>query len=472
MARRPHLFTPAALLLLAWGVFTFGAVYTWAHAPLLIFALAVSALGFLAARGAGEAALRSYRPLAFCLGLLLAGIAAQIVPLPPSVITSVTPARDDADYRLLHAQRTMRAVDPMTPSEPPRTLSVEPSRTRLGLAFAAGLSILLLGAARGFTAVRPTTFLRGVIVIGVLAALAELVQLTLRGQASLLVYGFFHPINTFQPAAPFMNRNHTAGFLVMTTAAAMGYLASCVAVGWRRVKPEWRERMLWFSSREGSESILVAFAIMVMATGVIATQSRSGFLTLALAFLLFGFVVARRQWSRGARTIVLVAAVLAITGAAGFAGLDGIMKRLAAITMDDPAGRSAIWQSALAQARDFPLTGTGLNTFGVASRHYQDPARRLVMSDIEAHNDYLQLASEGGLLLGIPALAAILSLGVLIRRRFTEGRDDARLYWVRVGTAIALVATACQALVEFTLQMPGAATMFVLLAAVAVHRPS
>lgn len=472
MSRRPHLFTPAALLLLAWGVFAFGAVYTWAHAPLLTFALAVSALGFTAARGTSEGGLRAYRPLAVCLGLLAAATALQVVPLPPETVAAIAPARDDADYRALRAQHTMREFEAAAAALPPRTLSIAPSRTMLGLGFVACLGGLLLGASKGFTALRPTTFLRGVIVIGVLAAFAELVQLTLSGEARSLVYGVFPPINRFQPAAPFMNRNHTAGFLVMAAAAAMGYLASCVTVGWRRVKPEWRERMLWFASREGSESMLVAFAIMVMTTGVIATQSRSGFLALGLAFSLFGFVVLRRQWSRAIKAIVLVAAMLAISGAVAFAGLDGIGKRLAAISMDDPGERSVIWQSALLQARDFPLTGTGLNTFGVASLHYQDQvAGHLTTRDIEAHNDYLQLASEGGLLLGIPALAAILSLVVLIRRRFKEGRDDTRIYWIRVGAVIALVAIACQALVEFTLQMPGAATMFVLLAAVAMHRP-
>jgi O-antigen ligase len=472
MSRRPHLFTAAALLLLAWGVFTFGAVYTWAHASLLTFAVAVSALGFLAARGSAEKPLRAWRPLAVCLALLLVAASLQVIPLPASAITALAPARDDVDYRTLYAQRTLREIDATAAAQPPRTLSLEPARTRLGLAFIACLGALLLGAASGFTAVRPTTFLRGVIVLGVLAAFATLVQLTLTGQAAGRVYGMFPPMNTFQPAAPLMNPNHTAGVLVMAAAAAMGYLASCVAVGWRRVKPEWRERMLWFASRDGAESMLVAFAVMVMATGVIATQSRSGVLTLIIALALFVYVVVRRQSSRAATLVVLVGSLVVMTGAASLAGLDGITRRFASMSTADPTGRSAIWQSALSQARDFPLTGTGLNTFGVASLHYQDPSGRAVSANLEAHNDYLQIAAEGGLLLGIPALAAILSLATLIRRRFTERRDDARIYWVRVGAVIALAAIACQALVDFTLQMPGAATMFVLLAAVAVHRPS
>lgn len=472
MRRRSGLFVVGALLLLSWGVFAFGGVYTWAHAPLLTFSLSVSALGFLAGRGSSDSALRPYRPLALCLSALLGAALLQCVPLPPEVVTAVSPARDDADYPKLFAQRTLRQYDPQAPQQPPRTLSVEPSRTALGLAFIAGFGLLLLGAANGFSAFRPTMFVRGVIVVGVLTALADLVQLSLSGEARSFVYGFFPPINSFAPAAPFLNRNHTAGVLVMTAAVTLGYLASSVLAGWQRVKPEWRERLLWFGTRDGSESLLVAFAFMVIGTGVIATQSRSGVLTLGMTLLLFAYVVVRRQGSRAGKAIVLVATVLAGVLAMNQGGIEGVLKRFGALERQDPFDRTVIWQSARRQARAFPLTGTGLNTFGVASLHYQPADERRREVDVEAHNDYLQLGSEGGLLLGVPAIASIASLVVLIRRRFREGRDDWRIYWLRVGAVIGLVAVASQSAVEFTLQMPGAATLAVFLAAIAIHRPT
>lgn len=472
MPSRTHLFVPAALLLVAWGVFAFGGVYTWAHVPLLLFAAAVATLGILAARRAGAPALAPYRPLALSLALLLSAAVIQVIPLPAATITSISPARDDADYPKLLAERTLREYDASAPLEPPRRLSVEPSRTWLGIAFVAGLGLLLLGAASGFGTLRPTSFVRGAIIIGVLAAFAELVQLSLTGDAGRLAYGFFPPFNRFEPSAPFMNRNHTAGFLVMTLALALGYLGSTVAIGWRRVKPEWRERVLWFASREGSESMLVAFAVMVMATAIIATRSRSGVLMLTIALLTFAYLILSRQGSRAGKAIVLVAATIAIASAANLGGIGGVLDRFAKVTFEDPTNREPIWASARAQMRAFPITGTGLNTFNVASLHYQDlvTGRTLTSRDVEAHNDYLQLAAEGGLLLGIPAALAVISLVLLIRRRFTEGRDDTRLYWLRTGAVIGLVCLAGQALVEFTLQMPGAATLFVLLAAIAIHQ--
>jgi O-antigen ligase len=117
---------------------------------------------------------------------------------------------------------------------------------------------------------------------------------------------------------------------------------------------------------------------------------------------------------------------------------------------------------------DYPLTGTGLNTFGTAMHQYQSFVRDQQVH--EAHNDYLQLAAEGGLLLGLPIAASIVVLVYAVRRRFRAGEDDTLGYWLRAGAAVGLVAIAVQSLVEFSLQMPGNAAMFVALAAVALHR--
>jgi hypothetical protein len=43
---------------------------------------------------------------------------------------------------------------------------------------------------------------------------------------------------------------------------------------------------------------------------------------------------------------------------------------------------------------------------------------------------------------------------------------------VRAGATVGLVAIAVQELVDFSLQIPGNAVLFVVLAAIALHRPS
>jgi O-antigen ligase len=137
-------------------------------------------------------------------------------------------------------------------------------------------------------------------------------------------------------------------------------------------------------------------------------------------------------------------------------------------TSEAVALRRGIWHDAARVVADFPLTGTGLNTFGTAMFQYQTFIRDQHV--YEAHNDYLQLAAEGGLLLSVPIVATLIVFVRAVARRFRAGEDDTRGYWIRVGAVVGLTAIAVQSIVEFSLQMPGNAALFVVLAAIALHR--
>jgi hypothetical protein len=67
---------------------------------------------------------------------------------------------------------------------------------------------------------------------------------------------------------------------------------------------------------------------------------------------------------------------------------------------------------------------------------------------------------------------AILAFGRQVWLRFAEGLDDEGTYWLRAGAVTGLCAIALMETFDFTLQMPGAAAMFVVLAAIAIHRPN
>jgi O-antigen ligase len=127
--------------------------------------------------------------------------------------------------------------------------------------------------------------------------------------------------------------------------------------------------------------------------------------------------------------------------------------------------RPAIWADTLRIAKDFWLTGTGLNTYGVSTLFYQTsvPGQHLR----EAHNDYLQLAAEGGLLLGVPILITIVTFCREVRRRLRE--DVGSIWWIGMGAVTGLLAIALQSTVEFSLQMPGNAALFAVVAGLAIH---
>jgi O-antigen ligase len=160
--------------------------------------------------------------------------------------------------------------------------------------------------------------------------------------------------------------------------------------------------------------------------------------------------------------------LLAATGCAYWADVDRLGNRFAEFQSDRSGGRIGIWRDAVAVARKFPIAGTGFDTFGAAMLAYQttDPYEHFE----EAHNDYLQIAAEGGLLVSLPAVALIIVSAREIRRRFGEQGDSAAIFWVRAGAVAGLLTIALQEATEFSLQMPGNAALFCVLAAVAMHR--
>jgi hypothetical protein len=88
----------------------------------------------------------------------------------------------------------------------------------------------------------------------------------------------------------------------------------------------------------------------------------------------------------------------------------------------------------------------------------------------ESHNDYLELMAEGGFLVGVPIAICLIALAFEIRRRMKED-PPSTTWWLRRGATTGLVAIGLQETVDFSLQMPGNAVLFVVLCAIALHRP-
>jgi hypothetical protein len=461
--KKATLFSLATVVLLGWGAAAFGAEYSWAYAPLLVCSIVVGLLGMLVLPAGRFLSL----PLALALGAVVVAVVIQLIPLPRSALAALSPARMATNYGDLWAKATMRATDAGSPPQADHRLSIASSRTVLGLGFLAVLIVLLVGCTRGIGAAGPTAIARGLIALGVAAAVAEIVQ---RASGTDAVYGFWYPPRPeVHFSAPFINRNHTAGWMVMVLSLSAGHFAGIMARALRGVKRDWRHRMLWLSTAHANEALLTAFAIGMMALSIVATASRSGLACLIFAIMASTWWVATRQQAGFRRVAAAGSLVLLLVVAASWGPIELVFQRFATIS-NDALTRVTIWHDAMRIIRDFPLSGTGLNTYGIAMLHYQTLHDGQLY--IEAHNDYLQLAAEGGLLVGVPVLVAVILFIREVRGRFREGADDPATYWLRVGAVTGLCAMALQESVEFTLQMPGAVVLFVVLAAIAIHRPS
>jgi hypothetical protein len=442
------------LLLVAWGVLAFGAVYPWAFIPLFVACVAVGGLAFFQRTCTSNIEL----VLGAALALLIAAIALQLVPLSADTIGRVSPSSD----ALLR-----RYVIGYPESSPTHPLSIRPRSTELALAVTLALGVLLLGLSGVLTRDDAKHAARGIAVLGVIVAIAGIAQ---NAMWNGKIYGIWSPQEPGNSFGPFVNRNHFAGWMLMALPLVGGYLFARISRGMQHTKSDWRSRLLWLSSADASETIWIGFAVMLMALALTMTMSRSGILGLFGALILSAWFVIRRQSSGSRRVIASVYLILVALVAVEWTGLDRLSVRFHRTDVSGFDGRWGVWADTWRVAERFPLVGTGVNTYGAATLFYQTSDLQEHYS--EAHNDYLQVAAEGGLLVVVPAVLVLLILVSMLRRRFREVSEDTSDYWVRIGAVLGIVAIAVQEMTDFSLQMPGNAVMFVLLLALAIRRPS
>lgn len=175
--------------------------------------------------------------------------------------------------------------------------------------------------------------------------------------------------------------------------------------------------------------------------------SKSGWL---IALVLLLAVLLRQPFSRRAK-YVLVAAVLA-------AGLTGFFVKYAGYFgrgAPSVSARFEYWKAGLTTALENPVLGTGPGTFSVAYRKIKPPEAEMAQL---THNDYLQQASDSGLI-GFLAYTVFVieSLVLLPRYCGMSNRNDLFAIW------LGLLGWALQSGVEFLLYIPALAwTAFAL----------
>jgi len=249
----------------------------------------------------------------------------------------------------------------------------------------------------------------------------------------------------------------------------LGYSCAAVQLARKPRLPGWQAWLAWLPTVEANRVVLVVFAVLAMGGALALTGSRSGLAAFAVSMSVLGVVVLRRASSRRARILGGTYVALILVGAAAWAGIDQIVLRFGRASTEI-GGRWQAWQDTLVMIGDFWKFGTGMGAYDSAMLIYQTHGRELMYA--QAHNDYLQILAEGGVLVSLPALVAAAVVVRGIWYRMTQGDEDALTGWLRAGAVAGLCGIAAQSLVEFSLQMPGNALTFVVLVALALHRPA
>lgn len=196
-------------------------------------------------------------------------------------------------------------------------------------------------------------------------------------------------------------------------------------------------------------------ALIVLIGGQALTLSRGAWIgtVVGLVFLAIILPNARKALIGLAVPLAAVALTIAVI-APGSTQIEVIGQRFESLTVRSPYDdRPAIWEEAVREIVDDPLTGQGPGNFPVASVRSGSGANTVFA--YHAHNILLTWTAESGIPAALLIIGFSLSLTIAVvhtTRRRGEGPSDASDRAVMAGMGAALVALIAQGLVDFTLR--------------------
>ena len=253
---------------------------------------------------------------------------------------------------------------------------------------------------------------------------------------------------------PFINRN---SFATMLAIGATLSLALALNPGKHETRRD-RTQANPLKLDRLIESALTFAPVLLFLSAILLTGSRMG---LFVTFLGLGAVVLQtEELTRRSRLVIIILAVFL-----GVALVLGFLLSFGQYTFDrlgttgaSADVRSALYLSVIDMIRDAPLIGHGFDNFENAYRLYHVAP---VSADIrwdQAHNTYLELWAELGIVVGsTPPLLCALAYVALRRKSRDPGTQYPQL---AVAGASVILVGAVHSLVDFSLEMP--ANVFLL----------
>jgi|GEM_PF-1697883 len=503
-------FVIAALILLT--PLAFGSVEGWAIVSLETAILVMGAL-WLVSRAVG----RKRRPVTGIevpVILFLVVVAVQFAPWPRSVVRWVSPhlssvyeqtipgyghgTSADLESWLLERDagpaRSTPASAPTGPSALPLTYSRGDTIDHT-LLFVVYALLFLIVADRFRDRGRFRRLAIWIVFVGMGVALIGIFQkLTWNGKVLWLRV----PPSVERPFGPFVNPNHFAGYMELIVPLALGLFLTLLSrrarFGYRleqdedvdsrelerRLGPlaaglEERQRGLpWTAVNTGPKSVLLGFLMVLSIGSIVLSLSRGGFIATLIAFSLFARAVVppvmRSRIKPGAMTAIVAAGAIVLS--IGFwLGASTIAERAAspdAVKSESSYHyRAKAWSRTVDLFEDHAALGTGFGTYMIAFAAYSPPGGYAIWK--EAHNEYLQLLAEVGL---VGFLTAMLALWIFGRKHFfpvvLNRNSPDRL--LALGLAMGIVSLFLHSFVDFNLQVPAVGFLFVVVAGLLVAR--
>ena len=332
------------------------------------------------------------------------------------------------------------------------TISLDPYSTRF---FLTRLFLFIIFFAAFLTFFKGSTRQKTVVIalvgFGGLLAFYSILQ---RVEDPSSIYGVRQP-GQAAPFGTYVNRHHFAALMEMT----LGLSAGLIFAGGLK-----RNRLPF-----------VIAAAVIMAISIVLTGSRGALLGVIASFATIAGLSFYDRKSDRQRVLspMLVAAmcglILIVTGVVvTFLGDSDSLLRSTGLSVagsDFTTGRREFWRVALKMFFDHPIIGVGFDAFGVGFSKY-DPSSGLFRVE-QAHNDYLQMLADGG----IVAFACVVGfIYLLVRKSLRAIRETSNGFprGASIGAFAGCVAMVVHSFVDFPLRTSANAFVFLILASIAV----
>jgi O-antigen ligase len=249
---------------------------------------------------------------------------------------------------------------------------------------------------------------------------------------------------------PWVYRNHYAGFMVMLCPLTVSqFLLHHPAT---EQFATFRQKLLaYFSEKKVALHLFWGFGSVVILASVFLTESRGGILSIFCGTLLCFFLIARQRERSGKLSLLIL--IIGLLIIVGWYSWEPIIERFSSI-LDSASGkirddRLLIWADTLKVLADFPLTGSGFGTFVDIFPGYKTLPDDLLYE--HAHNDFLELLTEGGLIAGALGLWFILSVLHVGYRQIRSRKDKVAVFGA-IGAFSGLFGLLVFSIFDFNLQ--------------------
>lgn len=351
-----------------------------------------------------------------------------------------------------------------------RTLTRDPFATRIALVQIIAIAVFF-SAALTFvdSEKRIRAITRTIIIFGFLLAVFGLIQ---KFTSPTKIYWVREPNQAF-PFGPFINSGHFGACMEMTLSLTLG--------------------ILFGGGIEKDQRVLYGFMATVMFVAVVMTGSRAAF---AISVISVVFLLVTRELLRkasknsGAKKserirslavklvaslgigLITIVTIIVIMFALG--GSVAIERALYYSEANSPTGggRLHYWNVALHIFTEHPFIGIGLEGFGVAYSKHDNLSGEYRIE--RAHNDYLQVLTDAGIIGALFSAAFIVLLVWYAIKRYKSSHDKFRR-GVCLGSLVGCVTVLLHSFVEFPLRTTSNALLFLVLVALAtveVHKIS